>query len=43
MKLLKIPDIINKLSYKTQEDLESEYNNIIVINIPNKSINFRST
>ena len=38
VKLLKILDIINKLLYRAQEDLKSEYNNdIIVVNLLNKS------
>ena len=43
IKLLEILNIINKLSRKIEEDLESEYNNnIIIINILNKSTS-RST
>ena len=39
IKSLKILDIINKLLRGVEEDLKSEYNNnIIIINIPNKSI-----
>ena len=38
IKLLKIPDVINKLSREIEEDLESEYNNnIIIINMSNRS------
>ena len=38
IKLLKIPDIINKLSRGAEEDLESEYNSdTIIINISNRS------
>ena len=39
IKLLKILDIINKLSREVEKDLKNEYNNnIIIINMPNKSI-----
>ena len=39
IKLLEISDIINKLLRKGEEDLKSEYNNIIIIiNMLNKSI-----
>ena len=38
IKLLKILNIINKLLRGIEKDLKSEYNNnIIIINIPNKS------
>ena len=42
VELLEIPDVINELSREVEEDLESEYDNdIIIINVLNKSI-FRS-
>ena len=41
---LEIPDIINELLYRVEGDSESEYDSdIIVVNVPNRFINFRST
>ena len=44
IELLKILDIINKLSHKVEGDSESEYDSdTIVVNVPNRSISSRST